>query len=51
MISLWLLQKYTIIVAKLANSYFSVNLMPIVTGQSSEECCTLYLHSQGFQTF
>ena len=34
-----------------ANSSFSVNLMPIVTGQSSEECCTLCLHSQGFRTF
>ena len=47
MISLRLLQKYTIIVAKHTNSSFSVNLMPIVTGQSSEECCTLCIHSQG----
>ena len=34
---------YTIMVMKHANSYFTVNLMPIITGQSSEERCTLYI--------
>ena len=30
---------------------FSVDLMPFVTCQSSEECSTLYLYSQGSQIF